>query len=356
MQKNELYPLVFEPIYKEMIWGGARLAGKFGRTLPSEHVGETWDVSCREAEMSVVENGTLAGRTLGELIAADRAGMLGAALADAETFPLLLKLIDAKDNLSVQVHPDDAYAQRVENLPVGKTEMWYILDAPEDAALIIGLNDGVTEADFRRAVADGTVEDCLGRLPIQAGDVIFIAAGLIHAITAGVMLAEIQQNSDTTYRVYDYNRMGLDGKPRALHVEKSIDVTDYAGALRKTTVPGLTVQREGMAVTYYIACPYFAVERLALDGCVPCAADGEKFVLLTCTEGEAEISANGASVTLAAGRTAYLPAAMGAYALKGQATLLRSYVPEVQKDFMRPLLDAGYTMGEIAERTAVSEF
>ena len=350
---SKWYPLLFQPIYKELIWGGARMAARYERELPSDSIGESWDVSCRDDDMSVVENGVLAGRTLGELIAEDRAGLLGTALCGGAGFPLLTKIIDAKDNLSVQVHPGDAYALEKENLPYGKTEMWYILDAPEGAALIIGLKDGVTKEDFRRAVEAGTVEDCLGRLPIAAGDVIFIPAGLVHAITAGVMLAEIQQNSDTTYRMYDYNRLGLDGKPRELHVAKSIDVTDFDGLLRKETVPGLTVRQDGMDVTYYIACPYFAMEKLVLDGRAACAANGERFVMLTCTEGQADVVTDSGRVTIVAGQTTLLPAAMGAYVLEGKAAILRSYVPDVEHDFVQQLLDAGYKMTDINEKTAV---
>ena len=348
-----MYPILFEPIYKEIIWGGDRMAAHYGRTLPSDRVGESWDVSCREADMSVVSNGKWAGMTLESLIAADKAGILGTALLDAEGFPLLLKIIDARDKLSVQVHPDDAYALRVENLPYGKTEMWYILDAPEGASLIIGLADGVTKESFRAAIENGTVEDCLGYLPIAAGDSIFIQAGLLHAITAGVMLAEIQQNSDTTYRVYDFNRLGFDGKPRPLHVEKSLDVTDFAGVIRKTTVPGLTVPGIDMDVTYTIACPYFALERLNLHGTADCATDGARFILLTCTEGAAAVSSPGGTVALTAGQTVFLPAALGAYTLSGTAAILKSYVPESTAAFHAALEAAGFAAAEIKNNTAI---
>jgi len=348
-----MVPILFAPIYKEIIWGGTRLAAQYGRTLPSDTVGESWDVSCRAAEMSVAENGAWSGKTLGELIAADRAGILGTALCGEESFPLLVKIIDARDNLSVQVHPGDAFARVHENVPFGKTEMWYVLDAPKDAALIIGLRDSVTEESFRAAIHNGAVEDCLGRLPIKRGDVIFIAAGLIHAITAGVMLAEIQQNSDTTYRLYDYNRLGFDGKPRPLHVEKSIAVTDFRGKLRKTTVPGLSIQRPGADITYYIACPYFAFEKIALHGSLQDSTDNERFLLFMCTEGVAAIQTSDGRLILEAGRTAFFPASLGAYALDGTATLLKSYVPNIQRNFMQPLLDAGYSMAQIAASTAV---
>jgi len=348
-----MYPILFAPIYKEIIWGGTRMAERYDRVLPSDRVGESWDVSCRDEEMSVVENGAWAGMTLGELIARDKSGILGADLLAVEKFPLLLKIIDARDKLSVQVHPDDEYARRVENLPFGKTEMWYILDAPADAKLIIGLADGVTKDAFRTAIANGTVEDCLGYLPIAPGDSIFIQAGLLHAITSGVMLAEIQQNSDTTYRVYDFNRLGFDGNPRPLHVEKSLDVTDFEGIIRKTTVPGLTVSGENMDVTYTIACPYFAMERLALHGTEDCATDGERFILLTCTEGTAAVSAPGGTVALTAGQTVFLPAALGAYTLSGNATVLKSYVPKSPAAFRAVLEAAGFTAAEIKNNTVI---
>jgi len=348
-----MYPILFDPIYKEIIWGGVRMAERYGRHLPSDRVGESWDVSCRDEEMSIVANGAWAGMTLGALIARDKAGILGTALLDVENFPLLLKIIDARDKLSVQVHPDDAYAARVENLPFGKTEMWYILDAPENAALIIGTKDGVTKEAFRKAIENGAVEECLGYLPIKPGDSIFIQAGLLHAITAGVMLAEIQQNSDTTYRVYDFNRLGFDGKPRPLHVEKSLDVTDFAGVIRKTTVPGLTVPGADVDTTYTIACPYFAMERLTLHGNAACATDGERFILLTCTDGTAEVSAPGGTAALSAGQTVFLPAVLGAYTLSGTATILKSYVPESTAAFHTVLEAAGFTAAEIKNNTAI---
>ena len=348
-----MQPIICKPIYKDLIWGGTRMAEKYGRVLPGESIGESWDVSCRDLEMSVVDNGAWAGQTLGVLIEADRAGMLGANLAHTKNFPLLVKIIDAKDNLSVQVHPGDTYAREVENLPYGKTEMWYILDAPKGAELIIGLRDGITREDFGKAVADGAVEECLGRLPIAAGDVIFIAAGLVHAITAGVMLAEIQQNSDTTYRMYDYNRLGFDGKPRDLHIDKSMDVTDFAGVLRKEAVPGITVGRDAYDLTYYIACPYFAAQTLALRGKADFVVNPARFEMLTCTEGETVITAEGGVLRLAAGQTVFLPAALGAYTLEGSAVLLKSFVPDIETEHILPLQAAGHTMEGIQEKTAV---
>ena len=349
-----MQPIFFQQIYKELIWGGARMAAMYGRKLPSESIGESWDVSCRWDDMSVAENDAFAGQTLGALIEADHEGILGTALVDYDYFPLLVKIIDAKANLSVQVHPADAYAQAVENEPYGKTEMWYILDAPEDAALIIGLQDGVTKESFRAAVDDGTVEKCLGRLPIAKGDVIYIPAGLVHAITEGVMLAEIQQNSDRTYRMYDFNRLGLDGKPRPLHVEKSIDVTDFENVLRKSTVPGLAIAHESYSETYYIACPYFAFWTLSLHGKACFTSNPERFLILTCTEGEAVLTADGGEWTIEAGRTVFIPAALGAYSLHGEATVLCSLVPDIEKDFIAPLLAAGYTRDDINEQTAIA--
>jgi mannose-6-phosphate isomerase len=212
-----MYPIKFLPIKKEMIWGS-----------------ESWEISCRPNEMSIVENGEFAGQSFADVIAKDPAGVLGLDFAESN-FPLLVKIIHARDALSVQVHPNDAYAKMKGGSDTGKSEMWYILQPPTDGFLIVGLKDGVTREMLARAYENGTVEQQLNRVKVQRGDIVEIPAGLIHALTPGTVVAEVQQNSDITYRLYDFGRLGADGKPRELHVQDALAVTDFRGEPKPLT-------------------------------------------------------------------------------------------------------------------------
>ncbi|MEM7147383.1 MAG: type I phosphomannose isomerase catalytic subunit [Verrucomicrobiota bacterium] len=252
-------PIVFKPIYQERVWGGRTLAERFGRELPSAEVpyGESWEVSDREeAASEVLLPVELAGRTLGglwgdaatrgEIFGEDYAGMSG-------RFPLLLKILDARDRLSLQVHPPAAVAGELSGEP--KTEMWYIAAAEEGAELYVGLKAGVSREDFERGIAEGATEEQVHRIPASAGQFIFIPSGRLHAIGAGLLIYEIQENSDTTYRVFDWNRVGLDGRPRELHVEASLRCIDF-----DDVEPGMGA-REGEVL---VSCGEFVVEEWAL--------------------------------------------------------------------------------------------
>ena len=230
------YPLTFEPVFKERIWGGRRLEQLYGKRLPpGVPIGESWEVTDRPEGVSVITNGPLAGRTLRELMENHREELLGAAWDAGGKFPLLIKILDAQDILSLQVHPPESVARRLGGEP--KTEMWYVADAEPGAHLLVGLKRGVTREEFERKVRAGTAAECVHRVPVQKGDAMFLPAGRIHAIGAGLVLFEIQQNSDTTYRVFDWNRVGPDGKPRPLHIAEameSIDFSDYEPGLVRT--------------------------------------------------------------------------------------------------------------------------
>ena len=225
MTENKLYPLKFHPIYKEKIWGGRRFEGLFGRSLPQGLIGESWDVAAHPHGTSVVAEGPLQGWDLGQLVRG-----YGHDLVDEERFPLLLKLIDANQDLSVQVHPDDAYVRRQTAEAFGKTEMWYIIHSEPGAWIIWGLRPGVTKKEFSAALHKGGAEllACLNKIQVQPGEIYPISAGLVHALGAGVVVAEIQQNSDTTYRVYDWDRLDGEGQSRELHVEQALDVIDFS--------------------------------------------------------------------------------------------------------------------------------
>jgi mannose-6-phosphate isomerase len=220
------YPLRFRPIYKQRVWGGDRLAELYARQLPAGGpIGESWEISDRLGDSSVVAEGELAGRTLSELVRADPVGLLGSVPPLAGRFPLLVKILDARDVLSLQVHPPASRAAALGGEP--KTEMWYFTQADPGAEILVGLRRGTTRAEFERRLEAGTVAECFHRIPVHEGDAMFLPSGRVHALGAGLVLFEIQENSDTTYRVFDWNRVGLDGKPRPLHIAESLESIDF---------------------------------------------------------------------------------------------------------------------------------
>jgi len=228
-----LYPLTFKPIFKTRIWGGRNLERLYGKSLDSaEPIGESWEISDRPGDASVIANGPLAGKDLRWLMEHHRREVLGEGASASGAFPLLVKILDAEETLSVQVHPPAALAPKLGGEP--KTEMWYIADARPDAALYVGLKAGVTREEFERRIGEGSVAEALHRVPVKTGDVMFLPSGRLHAIGGGNVIFEIQQNSDTTYRVFDWNRVEKDGKPRQLHLKESlasIDFNDHEPAL-----------------------------------------------------------------------------------------------------------------------------
>lgn len=221
-----LYPYTFQPIFKERVWGGRNLETLYKKQLPQGGpIGESWEISDRPKDVSVITNGPLAGKDLHWLTENFGSRVLGQAKTLDGRFPLLIKLLDAQEKLSLQVHPPASEATELGGDP--KTEMWYIADAAPGAELYVGLRKDVSRADFERKIRDGSVADCFHRIPVRAGDAMFLPSGRVHAIGAGLVIFEIQQNSDTTYRVFDWNRVGLDGKPRELHIDQSLASIDF---------------------------------------------------------------------------------------------------------------------------------
>lgn len=305
-----LYPLLFEPIYKERIWGGRRLEEMYGRRLPSSvPIGESWEISDRPGDESVIANGPLAGRTLRWLMEQHRSDVLGDARPAADgRFPLLCKILDARDRLSLQVHPPAAKAAALGGEP--KTEMWYIADAEPDADLFVGLRRGVTRAEFETKVQTGDVAECFHRIPVRTGDTMFLPSGRVHAIGAGLVIFEIQQNSDTTYRVFDWNRKGLDGQPRELHVDKSlasIDFDDFEPSLVDAPWHG----RREMRVRSLVAHD-FGVLEVHTAGVIPTSThfhDAMPTILVT-VNGHVVLQGGGEMLSLTAGQFALLPASV----------------------------------------------
>ena len=266
-------PLVFEPLFMERIWGGRRLETLLGKRLqPGVRIGESWEIVDREDAQSVVHEGLLRGLTLHELWTGQRETIFGPGLPDTPRFPLLFKILDAQDRLSVQVHPPASVAQRLGGEP--KTEMWFILDALLDSDLYAGLKRDVTRADFEASLHDGTVAEKIHSFPIKAGDAMFIPSGRIHAIGAGNLIVEVQQNSDTTYRVFDWNRRGADGKPRELHVAESLESIDFADP------EPCIAQPDGDVV---VECEFFRVEKWTLDQ--PRISTGKGFAVFSVIDG-----------------------------------------------------------------------
>lgn len=349
-----LYPLKFKPVYKDYIWGGRNLE-KLGKVLPDGIVAESWEISCHPDGVSIVANGDFEGRSLPDLVKELGRELLGSALEqkDIDKFPLLVKFIDANDNLSVQVHPDDNYAFIHENGEYGKNEMWYIISAEPGAKLIYDVVPGTTRENFADAVKSNSIASCLKSIEVFPGDVINIPAGLIHAIGKGIVLAEIQQNSNTTYRVYDYDRVDKKGSKRPLHIEKALDVIDFNATGRKEKFRGLKIQPDSDYIKkVLVVCRYFAVEQYTLNGTLNETADGRKFYLYTFTEGDAELTYGNNILPVRAGESLLIPASLGTYSIQGNAKLLKSYVPDISKDIITPLTESGYTMQQMKENIA----
>jgi mannose-6-phosphate isomerase len=320
-----MYPIIFESVYKEMIWGGVKLRDTYSRNTPFLRTGESWDITCRENEMGIVKNGAYKDMSFLSVIRQNPEKIMGERYKNFDRFPLLVKLIDANDYLSVQVHPDDAYARKAENYPQGKNEMWYILSAEPESFLYIGLKDGVTKETFKSAIHSGKTENCLNKLYVSPGDCVDVPAGLVHAIGKGIVLAEIQQNSDITYRVYDYERTGLDGKSRELHIEKSMDVIDFSGRLPKTPVkPKLISTAKNTNIYEYIKNPYFTALLYDIKDDCDDRTDKETFHILTCVKGGAEIKCSNGALKITEGDSIFIPAALGEYEISGQCLVIKS--------------------------------
>jgi mannose-6-phosphate isomerase len=314
-----MYPLKFENIYFDKIWGGRDLE-LFRNNLPEGDIGESWDVACHPHGTSVIANGEFKGMKLDELIKLKGSDVIGSEIS-TEWFPLLVKLINAKDKLSVQVHPDDKYGKEVEN-EMGKTEVWYVVEAFEGANLVVGTKD-CTREQFKKAIETGEFDEFMNKIPVQKGDVYFVKSGLVHAIGEGVIIAEIQQNSDTTYRVYDYNR------GRELHVVKALDVVDLN--LRGERSRGLKLEQQGYSKTYYCLCEHFALELYEVQKSFKECSDSKRFFIFTAVEGEGIISSKGKKETIKKGDSILIPASLGEYEISGDLKLLKSYVPNMEK-------------------------
>ncbi|MDO5396975.1 MAG: class I mannose-6-phosphate isomerase [bacterium] len=308
-------PIQLAPALKDYLWGGRRLITDFNIKTDLDKVAESWMLSTHPDGESIVISGKFAGKTLSEYISENGSECLGSNAAAFDFFPVLIKLIDAKDSLSIQVHPNDEYALRVEG-EYGKTEVWYIADCEPDAYLYYGLNCKVTKEEFISRIESNTLLEILNKVPVHKGDVFFIPSGTIHAICAGILICEIQQNSNTTYRVYDYDRRGKDGKPRELHIEKAAEVSDLFPAPAQEKLPENMIAR----------CKYFTAERVKCSGKLTVRTDEYCFRSLVILDGGGTLEMNNTVLELQKGDSVFIPAQNSTINLIGEMEGIISYV------------------------------
>lgn len=311
---SETMPIKLAPAFKEYLWGGSKLKSLYNKKCETEICAESWELSAHKDGQSKICGGVYDGATLSEYLERTGKGVLGTNAEKFDYFPILIKLIDAKDNLSVQVHPDDKYALEKKG-EYGKTEMWYILDCEEGASLYYGFSKDITGQEYESAIKTNTLTELLNKVPVHKGDVFFIPAGTVHAIGAGIVICEIQQNSNTTYRVYDYGRRDKDGNTRPLHIEKALEVSD----LKKTS--GKYKAPEGDCVIL-AECEYFTVHRLKVTEKTERKIDNSSFHSLIVTDGEGMLNMDNAAMELKKGDSVFIPAQNASYTITGACEVI----------------------------------
>ncbi len=322
-----LYPLKFKAILKSLVWGGTAIAPYKGIETEQTNIGESWELSGVKGNESVVVNGPLAGKSIAELVQEYKGELVGKHVYEntGDEFPLLIKFIDAHSDLSIQVHPNDELAALRHNGSKGKTEMWYVVAAQEGAHLLAGLSQPITPDEYEARVADGSITEVLARHEVHPGDVFFLPAGRIHAICGGCFIAEIQQTSDITYRLYDYGRLGLDGKPRQLHTELAKDAIDYKvyDNYRTAYTPLKNEEVELVSCRYFTTSVYDLTLPYARD-----LSEIDSFVVVMCLEGEGSLQVDGETVAVRQGETVLIPASADDLCLIPESSMkvLTSYI------------------------------
>lgn len=320
--KFQSYPLQFTPILKERIWGGEKLKTVLNKPITSNITGESWELSTVEGDVSVVSNGILKGKTLTELIENYPEEILGADVYKrfGKQFPLLFKYLDAKTDLSIQVHPNDELAKKRHN-SFGKTEMWYIMQADDESRIIVGFKKNSNAKEYLQHLENNTLVDLLEEIKVKTGDVFFLETGTVHAIGAGLVVAEIQQTSDITYRLYDFDRRDAQGNLRELHVDLALDAINY-----NTVETQKKYSKELNKSNEIVDCPYFTTNYLPLDGTIKVSKSNASFTVYMCTEGAFELEFESVIYAYKKGDTVLIPASMTNYTLVGKATLLEIYI------------------------------
>lgn len=320
-----MVPMKLRPALKDYLWGGTRLKTQYGKESDLPIVAESWEVSCHKDGPSLVENGPQAGMTLPQAIDALGRQCLGKRGEELPEFPVLIKLIDAKQSLSVQVHPDDAYARRVEGEP-GKTEMWLVLACEPGAYLYYGFAKDMTREEFARRIQENTLTDVLRKVEVHPGDTFFIDAGTLHAIGPGILIAEVQQSSNSTYRVYDFGRVDPDGKPRQLHIQKALDVTRLTQETRPPRPQGERESLDGYARTLLASCPYFTALLYEAETAAPLPVTEESFLSLTVLTGEGTLVYPQGEMAIRKGESFFLPAGLGDCEIRGKCRVLACHI------------------------------
>ena len=317
----ELYPIKLIPYVSETIWGGRKLIDEYGVKTEKKNAAEGWMLSCHDAGASSVENGELAGMSLAEAIK-NNPSLCGKNALNFDDFPILIKFIDAMDNLSVQVHPTKEYCE-LTGRGQSKTECWYIIDCEEDAGLILGFKDKISPEEFKTAIENNTLTDYVETVKVKKGDFFFIDSGTLHAICKGILLAEVQESSNTTYRIYDYNRVGADGKPRELHVEDGAAVTK----LEKYSQPDFSNPELDTPERRLLAdCPLFKVWKLDVKDNIIGNADENSFVSLLIMSGNGALDCCGEELSLKKGDSIFIPANAGEYKISGELEIIETRI------------------------------
>ena len=314
----KFYPLTFTPILKDRIWGGTKLKTYLNKPIVSETTGESWEISTVPGDISVVNNGVLKGKNINEIIDLFPEEILGKSVISrfGKQFPLLFKFIDAKEDLSIQLHPNDALA-KVRHDSFGKTEMWYVMQADESARLVVGFKKDSNQEEYLSHLENKNLVALLNESPVKKGDVFFLETGTIHAIGAGVVVAEIQQTSDVTYRIYDWDRVDANGNGRELHTELALDAINY-----NATDSKITYKEEANQSTLVVDCPYFITNIIALQDRFIWKRTKQAFTVFMCTNGQFEMVMNGEILRYRMGDTILIPACIENLTIKGKATLL----------------------------------
>ncbi|MBQ7548066.1 MAG: class I mannose-6-phosphate isomerase [Clostridia bacterium] len=310
------------PFVADNIWGGTKLIEEYGIETDKRPAAEAWVLSCHPHGPSVIQNGGFRGKTLQEAYLADKS-ICGSKGEKYEFFPLLIKLIDAKRDLSIQVHPDNEYAMRVEG-EYGKTEAWYILDCDPGAELLLGFKKEIGVEEFKKAAQSDEMLDICCHVKVKKGDVFFIESGTLHAICKGIVLAEVQQNSNLTYRIYDYGRLGKDGKPRELHLEKAAEVVRRCPPDIPDSSERKTEEYKNASRTMLTKCELFDMRELEVAGDFTFEVDGESFVSLLCLEGGGSVECSGTQLTLKKGESVFVPASSGKVTINGKLKILET--------------------------------
>lgn len=326
--------LVFDPVYKEKVWGGNKLNHLFGKKSPYQYTGESWECAAHPHGQSVIRYGKDKGKTLTEVLYQKGSDIIGRPFTEEDKFPLLIKLIDARTALSVQVHPNDDYARRFEQGELGKTEAWIVLQAEPGAKLICDLEEPLKRQAFIERIEQQQTEGMFREVAVKAGDVLSIPAGTIHAIGAGIVVAEVQQNSDTTYRIYDWGRLGLDGQPRQLHLEKSADVIDFdRSEPRQLVQPQITIC-QGYQRHNYFRNDYFGLEKLVINQVAELTKEAIYKIYL-CLDGEGYYQDQDGQVRINKGDTCLVPANVKTYQFEGKLTLLETYESSKRRELSK---------------------